>query len=67
MAATGGARRSWAREAALPPLPVRALAGGDARKWARVWDGESAMGRRARPEVEADSSDAGTAGLGKER
>jgi len=46
---------------------MRALAGGGAGKWAGVWGGESAMRRRAWPEVEADSGDAGTAGLGKER
>jgi len=67
MAATGGARRSWAHEAALPPPPVRALASEDVGKWAGVWGGESAIGRSARPEVVADSGDAGTAGLGKER
>ena len=50
----------------MPPLPVRALAGGDIEKWPRVWGNESAMGRHARPEVEANSGDAGTTGLEKE-
>lgn len=50
----------------MPPLPMRALEGRDARKWARVWGGEWAMWRHAWPKVEADSGDADTSGLGKE-